>query len=61
MEKYFKNLKGKSRNVTDKPIMKIIHNKLDIKLKQFTQKELRVVITQIKTEKLPVSMKYPQK
>ena len=41
----------------DKPIMKLITNQLDIKLRQFIQ-ELNIVQTKIKTGKLPVLMKY---
>ncbi len=57
----FKNLLGKSPKVTDKPIMKIINNQLDIKLGQFTQEELDVVLTKIKNRKIMILMKYHQK
>ena len=40
--------------------MKIINNLLNIKLGQFTQEELDIVLTKSKTEKLPVLMKYPK-
>ena len=50
-KEHFKNLLGKSLNVTDKPIMKIINNKHDIQLGQFTQEELKVVQTKIKNRK----------
>ena len=56
-KEYFKNLPEKSPKVTDKPITKIINNQIDIKLGQFTQEELSVVLTEIKTGKLPVLMK----
>ena len=46
-----KNLLAKSRKVTDKPITKIINNQLDIKLGQFTQKELDVARTKFKNRK----------
>ena len=48
---YFKNLLGKSPEVTDRPIIKIIDNQLDIKLGQFTQEELNGVLTKIKSRK----------
>ena len=38
-------------NVSDKHIAKIINNQQDIKLKQFTQEELVVVLTKIKNRK----------
>ena len=60
-KKHFMNLLGNFPNVTDKPVMKIINNKLDTKLRQFTLEELNVVLQKLKTEKLLVSMKYPQK
>ena len=49
-KEHFKNLFGKTPKVTDKRIMKIINDQLDIKLGQFMQEELDVVLT--KTEKL---------
>ena len=50
-KEYFKNLVGNSPKVTDKPITKIINNQLDIKLGQFPQEELDVVLTKIKNRK----------
>ena len=38
----------KSLKVTDEPITKIISNQLDIKLGQFTQEKLDVVLTKVK-------------
>ena len=46
----FKNLLGKSLKVTGKPI-KIAYNQLDIKLGQFSQIELDVVLPKIKNRK----------
>ena len=37
--------------VTDEPIMKIINNQLDVKLGQFTQDKLDVVLIKIKNRK----------
>ena len=51
MEKYFNNLLGNSRKVTDKPITKIINNQQDIKLEQFTHEELNLVLTKITNRK----------
>ena len=51
-KEHFKNLLGKSPKVTDKPITKFIYNKLDIKLGQFTQEELYIVLTKIKNRKV---------
>ena len=42
-KEHFKNLLGKSK-VTNKPIMKIIYNQLDIKLGQLAAEELNVVL-----------------
>ena len=50
-KEHFKNLLGKSPKVTDKPIRKIINNQLDIKLGQFTQEELDVVLEKNKNRK----------
>ena len=44
-KKHLKNLLGMSPQVTNEPIMKIINNQLDIKLGQFTQEELDVVLS----------------
>ena len=49
-KEYFKNLLGSSPKDTDKPIIKIIHRQVDIKLRQFNQ-ELNVVLTKIKSRK----------
>ena len=40
-----------SPEVTDKPITKIINSKLDIKLGQFTEEDLNIVLTKIKNRK----------
>ena len=50
-QKHFKNLLGNSPIVTDKSITKINNNQLDIKLGQFTEEELHVVQTKIKSRK----------
>ena len=50
-KEHFKTLLVKSPKDTDKPIMKIINHQLDIKLEQFTQVELDVVLTKIKNKK----------
>ena len=50
-KEHFKNLLGKSPKITNKPIRKIINNQLDIKLGQFMQEELDVVLTKIKNRK----------
>ena len=42
---------AKPLKVTDEPITKIISNQLDIKLRQFMQEELDVVLTKIKNRK----------
>ena len=46
-KEHFKDLLGKYPKITDKPIMKIINNKLDVELGQFTQD---VVLTKIKNK-----------
>ena len=51
-KQHFKNLLGKSPEVTDEPIAKIICYQLDIKLGQFTLEELDVVLTKIKSRKI---------
>ena len=51
-KEHFKNLLGNSTKVTDKSITKIINNQLDIKLGQFTQAELNVILTKIKHRKV---------
>ena len=43
-KEHFKNLLEKSPKITDEPITKIINNQLDIKLRQFNQEELHVVL-----------------
>ena len=50
-KKHFKNLVGNSPKVTDKPIPQIINNQLDIQPGQFTEKELNVALTKIKSRK----------
>ena len=47
-KEHFKNLLRKSPKVTGEPITKIINNQQDIKLGQFMQEELDVVLTKIK-------------
>ena len=42
---------GNFPKVTDRLIPKIINNQLDIKLEQFTQEELKVLLTKIKSRK----------
>ena len=59
-KEHFKNLLGKCPQVSDKPITKNI-NQLDIKLGQFIQEELNIVLRTIKTGKLLDLMKYPKK
>ena len=49
-KEHFKNLRGKSTKVTNKPITKF-NNQQDIRLGQFTQGELDVVIRKIKNRK----------
>ena len=46
-----KKLLGNSPKVTGKPLIKIIDNQLGIKLGQFTQEELYVVLRKIKNRK----------
>ena len=50
-KEHFKNLLGKSWEVTDKPIPKIVNNQLDIKLGWFTLEKLDVVLRKIKNKK----------
>ena len=50
-KEYFKNLLGNSHKVTDKLITKIINSQLDIKLGQFIQEELNVLLTKIKSRR----------
>ena len=59
-KKHFKTLLEKSLKVTDKSIMKIINNQLDIKLEQFPKEELNVVITKIKNRKTAGLDEIPQ-
>ena len=54
---HFKNLLRNSPKVTDKPIVKIINNQLDIKLGHFTQEESDVVQRKIKNRKAASVMK----
>ena len=49
-KEHFKNLLGKFPKITDKPITKV-NNQLEIKLEQFTQGELHVVLRKIKNMK----------
>ena len=50
-KQHFENLLGKPSYVTDEPITKIISNQLDIKLGQFMQEELDLVLRKIKYRK----------
>ena len=50
-KEHFKKLLEKSPKVTDKPIMKINNNQLDIKLGQFSQGEFNIVPTKTKNRK----------
>ena len=50
-KQYFDNLVGKPPKVTHELITKIISKQLDIKLKQFTQEELDLVLKKLKIEK----------
>ena len=50
-KEHLKSLLETSLKVTDKPITKIIDNRLDMKLGQFTQGEPDVVLTKIKNRK----------
>ena len=50
-KEHFKNLLGNSPKVTDRPLTKIVNNKLDIKPGQFIKKELNVVLAKIKNRK----------
>ena len=47
----FKSLLGNSSKVKGELIIKITYNQLDIHLGQFTQEELNVVLTKIKSRK----------
>ena len=47
-QQHLKNLLGKSPKVMDEPDMKIICNPLDIKLGQFMQEELNIILRKIK-------------
>ena len=57
----FKNLLDNSPKVTDKPLMKIINNQLDMKRGQFTQEELYIVQTKIRNRKAASFDEIPQK
>ena len=50
-KQYFKNLLRKPLKITHEPIMKIIHQQLDIKLGQFTLEELNSVLRKIRNRK----------
>ena len=51
-KQYFENLLGKHPKVADEPATKIICNQLDIKLGQFTQEQLDVILRKIKNRKI---------
>ena len=50
-KEHFKNWLGNPPKVIDKPIKKINNNQLDIKLGQFTQEELDLVLMKTKNRK----------
>ena len=58
-KEHFKNMLGKSPKVTDKLIMKIINNQLEIKLEQFLQVEFKIVQTKIKNRKAASLIEVP--
>ena len=60
-KQHFKNLFGKPPKVAHEPITKVIINQLLIKLRQFTQEELDLVLKKLKIGKQQVWMKYLQK
>ena len=60
LKEHFKNLLGNSSKVTDKSITKFINSQLDIKLGQFTEEELNVVLTKIKSRKAADLYEIPQ-
>ena len=51
VKKYSKNLLRKTPEITDKPIQKTIHGQLDIKLRQFMEEELEILLEVWKTRK----------
>ena len=57
-KEHFKNLLGNFRKVTDKPIKKV-NSQLDIKLGQFMEEELNIVLTKIKSRKATGPDKIP--
>ena len=50
-KEHFENLLGNPPKVTHEPITRVISKELDIKLRQFTQKELVSVLRKIKNRK----------
>ena len=50
-KEYFKNMLGNPPKITEKPITKIINCQLDIKIGQFTQNKINVVLSKIKIRK----------
>ena len=50
-KEHFNNLLGNPPEVTDKPIKKIINRLLDIKLGQFMEDELDIVLKKIKSRR----------
>ena len=50
-KEHFKNLLGNFPEISDKPIKKIINDKLDIKLEQFTSEEIVAWLKKIKSKK----------
>ena len=53
-KKLLKNLLENSHKVTDKSISKIINRQIAIKLGEFTEEGLNVVLTKIKSRKTAV-------
>ena len=58
-KQYFENLLGKPPKLTHEPITRIISKQLDIKLGQFTQEELDLVLRKIKNRKVAVLDEIP--
>ena len=51
VEEIFKNLRGISQKITEKPIPKITHSQLDIQQGQITKEKRNLVLTKIKSRK----------
>ena len=52
-------MKASLTDCTDKPIAKILKCQLDIKLREFTESELNIVLTKIKSRKAASLNKIP--